>query len=101
MSSLVPPDIAAELSALAERLRCRSALDAEDADVIVRTIAELAAIRRQLAILPARTNLLMMSAAIASELAGTYDSIDNEKTRAHIALVSVQLALKLEELVPR
>lgn len=101
MSPLVSPDIAAELTALAERLRCRSALDAEDADVIDRTILELATIRRQLATLPARTNLLMMSAAIASELAGTYDSIDNEKTRAHIALVSVQLALKLEELVPR
>lgn len=95
------PDLAAELRALGERLRCRSALDAEDADIIQRTIVELAELRRQIAVLPDRTNLLMMSAAIASELAGTYESINDKKTQAHIALVSIQLALKLEELVPR
>lgn len=64
-------------------------------------VEELRELRRQLSTLPARTNLLMMSAAIASELAGTYDSIKDPKTQAHIALLSVQLALKLEELVPR
>ncbi len=63
-------------------------------------VAELKELRRQIAVLPARTNILMMSAAIASELSTVYD-VTTDDGRKHVALTALQLALKLEELVPR
>lgn len=48
----------------------------------------------------ARRDLLMMAAAIASELCRDHDMRD-PAMRTHVALQAIQLALEIERLTPR